>query len=485
VLTVPDEIIDTTQDESGGSSATSVAPATADPSSAASTAIPSPGDSLASDTTQPLETKDDQVIVDPIDAALKDLPTVEQLKAEAERGVQYARALQDLRPIAEQAKLQSEKFKPWSPIVDRFNDPTKLESQLELASQFLKDQVIEGGRSIPDTKGAVEWLDKNSPARADSLMVDLLQSKVAYNDVEDTRLNHVFRQVVGKSVDEVRAALQDLETRPVSQVIDKAELEAIDPKFHTVYKALPPETKEWLMDERTSETARNDYLQRALSDEQRTVSDREANERATTERQTRETTFFNEAKAEGEKAVDEGLGQLLNTILDSTFKDISNDTVTLTGSKDTDVRLRGVVGAVMVTLTDPVKRPYVESMLGLKFDPEIDKYSAMYENATIQAKIQARYGDKGMTDKYQMDADNAAMWIRAKGNDLAGQITDFFSAILGVSNGNRASLLANANGGRQHIQGTPSNQAGVTGQPQFQRPLGPERTAEIVERFAR
>jgi hypothetical protein len=239
------------------------------------------------------------------------------------------------------------------------------------------------------------------------------------------------------------------------------------------------------MDERVSDLLRNQYLQKELSEQQRAASDREANERATAERQKNETAFFNEAKAEGEKAVDEGLGQILNTILDSTFKDISNDTVTLTGSKDTDVRLRGIVGAVMVTLTDPVKRPYVESMLGLKFDPEIDQQNSIYEKATIAARVATKYGDKASADARQLEADNAAMWIRAKGNDLAGQLTDYFSAILGVSNGNRASLLANANGGRQHIQGTPSNQAGGTGQPQFTRPLGPERTAEIVERFAR
>ena len=474
---------DTPTDESGSGAGASPDVAGSSPANIPETVVQpgAPSDVIA----QPLETPSDQPPVDPVAEALKELPTTAELQAAAERGEKYAKTLSLWRPVIEGRQAESEKFKPWTPIVDQYNDPTKLQGQLELASQFLKDQVIEGGRSIPDTKGAVEWLDKNSPSRADSLMVDLLGSKVVYNDVEDTRLNHVFRQVVGKSVGEVRAALQDLETRPVSQVIDKAELEAIDPKFHTVYKALAPETKEWLMDERTSETARNDYLQRALSDEQRTVSDREANERATTERQNRETTFFNEARAEGEKAVDEGLGQLLNTILDSTFKGISNDTVTLTGSKDTDVRLRGVVGAVMVTLTDPVKRPYVESMLGLKFDPEIDKQNSIYEKATIAARVATKYGDRASADARQLEADNAAMWIRAKGNDLAGQITDFFSAILGVSKGNRASLLANANGGRQHIQGTPSNQVGGTGQPQFTRPLGPERTAEIVERFAR
>lgn len=475
----------TTPDVTGASDS-GAAPAVGGSSPPAETVAPITGAAPGSDTSQlSVEKPNEQPVVDPIAEALKELPTTEELRTAAERGEKFAKTLSIFRPIVEGRQAESAKYEPWKSVVDQYGEPAKLQSQLELVTNILKDQVIEGGRSVPDTKGAVEWLDKNSPARADSLLVDLLGSKVVYNDVEDTRLNHVFRQVVGKSVDEVRTALQDLETRPVSQVIDKAELEAIDPKFHGVWKGLAPETKEWLMDERTSETARNDYLQRALSDDQRAASGKEATERATTERRDRETAFFNEAKADGEKAVDEGLGQLLNSILDSTFKDISNDTVTLTGSKDTDVRLRGVVGAVMVTLTDPVKRPYVLQQLGLTLDPELDSFNSQYEKATIAQKIALKYGDKASADARELEANNAKMWIKAKGIDLAGQLTDYFSAILGTSNGNRAALLANANGGRQHIQGTPSNQAGGTGQPQFTRPLGPERTAEIVERFAR
>lgn len=486
---MPDEIqSDTTTDESAGSSASGAASsAAADSSTAASTLTSDTGVTQGSDTGQGSSETSEQVAVDPLAEALKDLPTAEELAQQHEQGVKYAHSLSVLRPIAEQASSLSKQFEPWKTVVDQYGEPAKLQSQLELVNEILKDKQIEGGRSIPDTTGAIKWLDENSKARADSLLVDLLQSKQTYNEVEDTRLNHVSRQIFnGKNVDEVRAILAEAESRPVSQVIDKAELEAIDPKFHSVYKSLAPETKEWLMDERTSETARNDYLQRALSDEQRATSDREATERSTRERLENDTKFYNDAKLEGEKAVDEGLGTILNSILDSTFKDISNDTVTLTGSKDTDVRLRGVVGAVMVTLTDPVKRPYVEQALGLKFDPEIGKQNAIYEKATIAARVAQKYGDKASADARQLEADNAAMWIRAKGNDLAGQLTDYFSAILGVSNGNRASLLAGANGGRAHIQGTPSNQAGGNnGQPQFTKPLGAERTQEIVERFAR
>lgn len=482
---MPDEIIDTTPDVTGSQPDSGGAPASAEPSTASGTVAPDPGAAPGSENNQPLEDPNQQPTVDPIAESLKTIPA-EELQAAAERGEKFAKTLSLWRPVIEGRQAESAKFEPWKSVVDQYGEPAKLQSQLELVTNILKDQVVDGGRSVPDTKGAVEWLDKNSPSRADSLMVDLLQSKVVYNDVEDTRVNHVSRQLFGKSVSEVQAALQELETRPASQVIDTAELEAIDPKFHSVYKALAPETKEWLMDERTSETARNDYLQRALSDEQRATFDREANERATAERQQRETAFFNEAKAEGEKAIETGLGQILNSILDSTFKDISNDTVTLTGSKDTDVKLRGIVGATMVTLTDPVKRPYVLEQLGLTLDPELDTYSSQYEKATIAMTIALKYGDTAGAAARELEANNAAMWIKAKGNDLAGQLTDYFSAILGVSNTNRSALLASANGGRAHIQGNPSNQAGGgNGQPQFQRPLGPERTAEIVERFAR
>lgn len=478
---------DTAPDVTGSQPDSGGAPASAGSSPAEGTVIPAqPGASPEGVTAQPLA---EEQPADPF-AVIEKLPSQAELDEQAKAGVKDAVALAQIRPILEQAKLQSERFKPWTPIVDRFNDPTKLESQLELVTNILKDKTIEGGRSVPDTKGAVEWMDKYSPSRADSLMVDLLQSKVVYDDVEDTRLNHVFRQVVGKSVPEVVAALQELETRPAAQVIDKAELETIDPKFHDVWKTLAPETREWLMDERTTDTARNQYLQRELESVQRAESDRQAKELADKKTLEDNTRFFNEAKAEGEKAVDEGLGQILNSILDSTFKDISNDTVTLTGSKEDDVLMRLFIGGTLTSLTDPAKAPYVANdlkALGITLDPEIYQHEATYERATIAAQVALKYGDKASADARQLEADNAAMWLKAKGNELTGAMITRLSKILGLANESRATLLANANGGRQHIQGNPLNPTGggMGNQPQFTKPLGPERTAEIVNRFAR
>lgn len=484
---MPDEIIDTPQGEPGTPDPGAGSPPAGDSPTPPGTVTPA-GDSPGGATTQPLETPDNRPAPDPIAESLKGL-SAEELTAAVERGEKFAKTLSLWRPVIEGNQAQSDKLKPWESVVDRFQDPTKLNTQLELASEFLKDKVLEDGRTVPDTTGLPAYLDANSPTRADSLLVDLLQSKVAYNGVEDSRLNHVCRQMFGRDYQGVVAGLKELETRPaVSQVIDKAELEAIDPKFHDIWKTIAPETKEWLMDDRTSETARNDYLSRALSDAQRAESDRQNEERTTRERQENETKFFNEAKAEGEKAVDEGLGVILNSILDSTFKDISNDTVTLTGSKEDDVLMRLFIGGTLTSLTDPVKAPYVASdlkALGITLDPEIYQHEATYEKAMIAAKVATKYGDKMSADARQLEADNAQMWLKAKGNELASQMVERLSRILGISNEDNRARIAAANAGRAHIQGNPLTPGGNGNHPKFTKPLGPERTAEIVDRFAR
>ena len=478
-------ISDPISDETASGSAGGASSDAAGSSPAPGTITPEPGASSGGDdTAQSLA--DDQPPVNPIAELLKELPTAEELKQQADQGQKYAMALSTFRPIVEAHEAQSKQFEPWKTVMDQYRDPALLQSSLEIVSELLKDQVVDG-KTVPNTAGVVAMLDAKSPSRADSLMVDMLQSKVNYNGVEDTRLNHVSRQLFGKSVQEVMSSLKKLETRPAPTAIDRAELDQVDPKYHAIWGKLASETKDWLLNENTSETARNDYLSRALSDEQRAESDRTREESDAKAKMENETKFFNEAKAEGRKAVDQGLGELLGSILENTFKDVSNDTVTLTGSKETDNGLRGLVGAALVALTDPVKRPYVEKLLGVTLDPELDKQSSAYETALTASVIATKYGDQMSASQRAMEAENARQWIIAKGNDIGATLLTYLSGILGQSNENRGTALARATAGRATISGSPINPAGNGNAPRtLPGQLGSEeRRAALIAPFVR
>lgn len=490
---MPDESnLDTqSNDETGGGSAASVAStATAESSTATSTATPVQGDTSAAGQAQPLEASE-QVIEDPIEAVLKELPPLEQLTQEAQQGIKYAKALEQLRPIAEQARTLTKQYDPWKPVVEQFSDPASLQSAIELNNEFFKTTTDPGtGQIRPDMSGVVAYLDKNSPSRVDALLTDALLSKVEYNGTEDTRLNHLFKHMVGKSYQETVAALKQAETAPVG-VVDPTELSGIKPEYQSIYRTLPQNIREKLQTELTSADGDpafvDDYLRRAAAEELSKTTEAKRLEDGAKADQEKATVYFNESQQMGREAVKTGYGETITSILDNVFKDVSNDTVSLTGDQKTDVFLKGLVGAALVNLADPEKRPITEQLLGLTLDPELDKQLDAWETATGQAVISERYGDMGAAANFRREANTARQWIIAKGDEIGAQALQNLSTILGVSNETGARLLANANGGRQHLQGKPLASAGGGNgnQPGFTQPLGPKRTAEIVERFAR
>jgi hypothetical protein len=295
--------------------------------------------------------------------------------------------------------------------------------------------------------------------------------------------------MVGKGYQETLAALKQAETAPVG-VIDPTELTGIKPEYQNIYRTLPQSIREKLQNELTSADGDpafvDDYLRRASAEEQGKAAETARLESEAKAAQEQQTAFLNESQQMGREAVKTGYGETVNSILENVFKDVSNDTVSLTGDPQKDVFLKGLVGAALVNLSDPEKRPLTEKMLGLTVDPELDKQLDAWENATGQAVVSERYGDMGAAANFRREANTAMQWIRAKGIDIGAQALQNLSAILGFSNENGARLLANANGGRQHVQGNPlSSVGGNNGKPAFTKPLGPERTAEIVERFAR
>lgn len=456
----------TIQDDTTGSSpdASVASPVTAE-SSPADTATPLPGESSAARDAQPLATTDGQVTVDPIDEALKALPSAEELEKQAGQGIQYAKALSTFRPIVESHRQLTEQFTPWQPIVEQYQNPAELQPVLELSnSLFGKTRMSDDGQIVPDTSEFVEMIHKDSPHRLDQIIVDGLLTKTVHNGVEDTRLEHLRKHMGWLLPSEV----------PVGAV-DQSDLQNIKPEYREVFQKLAPETQEMLIN--GSELARDQFLQRELSESNRLASEAK-------QAQENEVKFFQEAQEAGYQAVVTGYGETLNSIVDDIFKNVSNDSVTLTGNKETDTFLKGLVGATLVNLTDPVKRPLTEQHLGIKIPAELDKRATDYEDALSRAVIAEKYGDNAAAKELRRQANAHAQWLRVKGHEIGAQALSNLSKILGFSYETQNNLLGQAQRTRPVVPGTPVNPANPN-QASVQMPDAAPFSQEWIEQTTR
>jgi hypothetical protein len=461
------DVIDTpTSDETAGSSPdTSVAVSATVESSPTDTATPLPGDTSAARDAQPLATSE-QVTVDPIDEALKALPTTEELSKQAEQGIQYAKALSTFRPIVESHRQLTQQFTPWQPIIEQFTNPAEIQPVLDLSNAlFGKTRMSDDGQVVPDTQEFVEMIHKESPHRLDQIIVDGLLTKTLHNGVEDTRLEHLRKHMGWLLPSEV----------PVGATADQSDLQNIKPEYREVFQKLAPETQEMLIN--GSELAREQFLQKELSESNRLAAETKAT-------QQKEVQFLQEAQEAGYQAVVEGYGQTLNSIVDDIFKDVSNDKVTLTGNKETDVFLKGLVGAALVNLTDPVKRPLTEQNLGIKIPAELDQRATAYEDALSKAVICEKYGDNAAAKELRRQANAHAQWLKVKGHEIGAQALSNLSKILGFSYETQNNLLGQATRTRPVVTGTPVNPA-LPNQAKIDMPEAAPFSPEWIEQTSR
>jgi len=458
----------TTDDTTGSSPDTSVtAPVTAAPSPA-DTATPTGEIQSAARDAQPLATSE-QVTVDPVDEALKALPSTEELTKQAGQGIQYAKALSTFRPIVESHRQLTEQFTPWQPIIGQFANPAELQSVLNLSGALFGKTREQDGQIVPDTKDFVDMIVKESPHRLDQIIVDGLLTKTIHNGVEDTRLEHLRKHMGWLLPSEV----------PAGVTADQSDLQNIKPEYREVFQKLAPETQETLIN--ASEQFREQYLSEKLAESNRVAAETKAN-------QEKEVQFFQEAQEAGYQAVVHGYGETLNSIVDDIFKDVSNDKVTLTGNQETDVFLKGLVGAALVNLTDPVKRPFTEKNLGIQLPAELDQRATQYEDALSKAVIAEKYGDLAGAKELRRQANAHAQWLKVKGHEIGAQALSNLSKILGFSYETQNTLLGQAQRTRPVVPGTPVNPVNPN-QAQIQTPdaapFSPEWIAQTTRPFVR
>lgn len=425
------------------------------------------------DVTNPpaLETTSEQTVVDPLEAVLKDLPTADELKQQALAGTKYAAAVAELRPVAEQYRQLNQQIQPWQPVIDQFGKPEDLQTAIDLNSLLYGKTREQNGQMVPDLSEFVSRVATDSPHRVDQLLAEAALTTVEVPKADGTtekitRLESLRRHM---------GWVPQSEAQPVGV---QSPIEGLDPKYNEVFQKLAPEIQEMLTD--ASEVAREQYLSRELAESNRLASEAKAAEQ-------QEQTFFQEAQLAGFEAVKTGYGDVLNSSLEDIFKDVSNDSVTLTGDKAKDTRLKGLVGAALITLTDPVKRPYVEQLLGLTVPKDLDQRADAWEVATANAVIAEKYGDVGGAKELRRQSDAAALWLKVKGIEIGAQALKNLSEILGFSYENQNKALGQATRTRPVIQGNPLNPTANQGLqiPDNVQPFSPEWNALTTAPFVR
>lgn len=107
------------------------------------------------------------------------IPTLEQLQAEAEQGVPYAKGLAQLRSALDPLKTQlgelTQKYSVFEPVADRFGTAEEVQQIVDLKENLYgweRDPAT--NHLVPATQSFAENLAKADPDRADFLAADLM-----------------------------------------------------------------------------------------------------------------------------------------------------------------------------------------------------------------------------------------------------------------------------------------------------------------------
>lgn len=199
------------------------------------------GSATASDVTTSAEVQVD-------DDPLKDVPTVEELQALAERKVPHAQNVLQLRTAYEKLKPQLEAYKPldaWKPIAETIGDPALAQSAHELVSAIYTPDP-NNPNSIDPTPFLTK-IEEQSPGSVDAIF-----SKTLTFQIPDAQGNPstVVRELVkswGLNPDRIDD-YRNIDTLRASGVVRDEDLSKIPEKYHEAFRAMSSDAREDLLD---------------------------------------------------------------------------------------------------------------------------------------------------------------------------------------------------------------------------------------------
>jgi len=255
---------------------------------------------------------------------LDQLPSIDELKAQAGQGIKYADALASLKgafdPLKANYKELQSKYQPYQDVLSRFEQPEQLQEVLGFRDSIIaweNDPVT--GEPVPAPN--VQFLQEKYRSHADYLVADLLNlptvdpetgREVPRADLilEAWRDSPERRAHVAKVLGLVEPSAIAPQWQPTEE-----ELSLVRPELQDVYRKLPYEEREEL--KLNSPEFINRALEKEQFQQQLIERDKQTQEAQKQQAQQREQYLNSQAQNAGTEYVNTQLNQALTTFHES------------------------------------------------------------------------------------------------------------------------------------------------------------------------
>lgn len=388
---------------------------------------------------------------------LEGIPTLEELQAEAERGVPYSKALVQLRTELERVKPIEKEYLPWKEVLAD-QTPERVKEQLGFQDQFFAPLVVDG-QQVMDERGLPKTTSHpyydSLEAKQQGAVMDRFLDLVDYQTVNPTTgqkeplIQTFFRDVLGLDAHKIEQYQQiDTLIAKTNGSITPEELAKVPEADQEVYKTLPSGLrKDWdLIDEETKafhlDGARNAQKFSAFMEQQQ-----QAQQQA---EQSQRQQF--EAK------IEQTFLQDLGTVREQAFTSLRDNLARAwQPSADTakNEDLYDDVLAPLINLIDPDLQPMAMKRLereGIKVD--IGKFNedmaAMVGARQTYIRAQA-YKDGVTADRALRDFNRLQTQMMAKFNTITMQRAQRYGAAAQQIAEDKGALLTTASAVRPNI----------------------------------
>lgn len=200
---------------------------------------------------------------------LEGLPTLEELKAQAEQKVPMAQGLYNVRAELERVRPMLKEYEAldtWKPIAETIGDPQLAQSAYSLISAI--HTPFEGNPSGYTTKPFIEQIDTESPGTANQLFVELASYVYEDENGQRTTPTREMYKAHGLNPDRIDD-YRNIDSLRASGVVTQEDLTAIPDKYHPAFRALSTAQREDIVAQRQTDAsgkvsyplATLDYLQ--------------------------------------------------------------------------------------------------------------------------------------------------------------------------------------------------------------------------------
>lgn len=398
---------------------------------AASSAVVETSDAITDSTAGSATASDVATSTEEIDP-LKDVPTVEELKALAEQKVPHAQNLAQLRTAYESLKPQLDEYKtldPWKPVAQTIGDPALAQSAHELVSAIhTPDPNNPSGFTA---RPFLERLESESPGAVDQLFADTLTLQITDASGKPTT---VVRELVKSwGIDPDRFDdYRNIDKFRASGVVTTEDLGKIPEKYHDAFRSLSSAAREDILSMQESNPAAMEEYLRNAQDALEARTWREKDEQAKAEAQKAEQAKF---EKDLEVAVEQDIFAEVRSIHDSIHQNLASQ-LKFAGDETANNLEYAKIMSTLATLQNPAYRFVAENALksvGVSLDG-FDELANRWSERRSAYKTFDAMGDKWQAQTALSQATIAKQQMLAKLNDYALK--------LGKASGERAAAAA-------------------------------------------